>query len=129
MKHDRSDSRSGQELAEYALILPIFLFIVFAILDLGRVVYYYSAMQNSVREGTRYGVIYPDDWEGIEAIVIDRAIGLDPVRLSVNVTLSPEDAIQVSLIYQFQPVTPFVPALLGASEIAIRSQSTMQVER
>ena len=43
----------GQELAEYALALPVILLILMSILDLGRVVYVYSALHNSVREGAR----------------------------------------------------------------------------
>lgn len=130
MTRQRPRTQRGQELAEYALVLPIFLFIVFAIFDLGRAVYYYSAMQNSAREGTRYGVIYPEDAAGIHAIVVDRAIGLDPARLSVTVTLLEEDdAIQVEMTYQYQPVTPFIPDLLGAAVIPLHTQSTMLAER
>lgn len=129
MKSKRLNRQKGQELAEYALVLPIFLFIIFGIFDLGRAVYTYSAMQNSAREGTRYGIIYPEDWEGIQAMVLEKAVGLDPSKLAINVSLLPEDAIRVQLVYQFQPVTPFVPDLLGGSVIPLQSQATMQVER
>jgi Flp pilus assembly protein TadG len=39
----------GQDLAEFALILPILLLILMVILDLGRAVYYYSSMMSSSR--------------------------------------------------------------------------------
>jgi Flp pilus assembly protein TadG len=40
-------------LVEFALVLPIFLTLVFGILDLGRIVFMKAELENAVREGVR----------------------------------------------------------------------------
>jgi hypothetical protein len=49
----RPDSESGQTLVEFALVLPIFLMVVFGLLDVGRLVYTNSALSQAAREGAR----------------------------------------------------------------------------
>jgi Flp pilus assembly protein TadG len=52
----------AQALVEFALVLPIFLLILFAIFDFGRAIYAYNAISNAAREGGRTAIInqYPD---------------------------------------------------------------------
>lgn len=45
--------RRGQALVEFALIIPIFLLIVFGIVDVGRYVYMNSVLSQAAREGAR----------------------------------------------------------------------------
>ncbi len=118
----------GQELAEYALALPVILLILMSILDLGRVVYVYSALHNSVREGARYGIIYPTDVVTIETVVRAKAVGLNPLELSVTVVQPDLQTIQVRATYQFIAITPIVGALVGANQWIVGSQATMRVE-
>jgi Flp pilus assembly protein TadG len=51
---------SGQTLVEFALLLPLFLLIVMALFELGRFVFYYSVLNNAVREGTRTAIVQSD---------------------------------------------------------------------
>jgi len=44
---------SGQTLVEFALILPVFLLVVFGLIDVGRLVYTNSALSQAAREGAR----------------------------------------------------------------------------
>ena len=44
----------GATLVEFALILPVFLFLVFAILNFGRALQIYQTLTNAAREGARY---------------------------------------------------------------------------
>ena len=130
MKRALTRSEGGQELAEYALTLTIFLMIIFVILDLGRAVYAYSALSNAAREGARYGAVHPGDYTGITAAVDRLAVGLDVNPPSIVVY---EDALKIKNIQlcaaaQFAVATPFVGTLLGSNEITLRSCSTMQVE-
>ena len=127
MKIHRRKER-GQELVEYALILPIMMLILMGILDLGRAVYYYSALHNSAREGARYGVINPEDPEGIEAVVRNYAVALEPAELTVLISSPDEDTVRVTLTYQFTPITPIVGTLLGSNEVTLGSQATMRIE-
>lgn len=50
----------GQSMVEFALILPIFLLLVFGAVDLGRAVFYQSLLDNAVRDGARLGIVDQD---------------------------------------------------------------------
>lgn len=60
----RSDHpRRGQTLVEFALVLPIFLLLLFAVIDGGRFVFVSSAVSNAAREGARLGSVEAS-WRG-----------------------------------------------------------------
>ena len=54
---ERRRSR-GQALVEFALIAPVFLVLVFAIIEGGRFVFFYEVLNNATREGARYAIIH-----------------------------------------------------------------------
>ena len=43
----------GQALVEFALVIPIFLLLLFGLIDVGRLVYMNSVLSQAAREGTR----------------------------------------------------------------------------
>ena len=47
----------GQALVEFALVLPVFLLLIFGIIDVGRYVYVANAFNEGAREGARYGSV------------------------------------------------------------------------
>ena len=53
--------QSGQELVEFAVILPILLLILFGVADLGRLFHATVAITNAAREGARFGGLYRYD--------------------------------------------------------------------
>ncbi len=60
MLADRANGRPrrrGQTLVEFALVLPIFLLLVFAVIDGGRYIFLSSALSNAAREGARLGSV------------------------------------------------------------------------
>ncbi|MFN2484625.1 MAG: TadE/TadG family type IV pilus assembly protein [Candidatus Limnocylindria bacterium] len=52
-------SRRGQSLVEFAIILPVFLLVVGAAIDLGRLFFAYVATENAAKEGAMYGSTNP----------------------------------------------------------------------
>ena len=48
---------SGQAVAEFALAIPIFLLLLFGLIDIGRLVYVNNAISQAAREGARYGAV------------------------------------------------------------------------
>ncbi len=54
----------GQALVEFAVILPIFLLIVFGVFDVGRAVYVNSVLSQAAREGARLGATEAG-WVGV----------------------------------------------------------------
>jgi Flp pilus assembly protein TadG len=59
----RGHRSRGQSLVEFALVLPIFLFLLFAVIDGGRYVYLNSSLSNAAREGARLGSVEAS-WRG-----------------------------------------------------------------
>jgi Flp pilus assembly protein TadG len=54
----RSRAGRGQALVEFALVAPLFLFVLFGIIDFGRYVYYVQILNNAAREGARYAIVH-----------------------------------------------------------------------
>ena len=50
--------RGGQALVEFALIVPLFLAMIFAIFDFGRVIWANDAVNNAAREAARYAIVH-----------------------------------------------------------------------
>lgn len=48
--------RRGQGLAEFALVLPVFILLLFALIDLGRWYWVRETLENAVRQAGRYAV-------------------------------------------------------------------------
>jgi Flp pilus assembly protein TadG len=50
---DRRGGRSGQALVEFALVIPVFLLLLFGVVDFGRLIYMNSTVSQAAREGAR----------------------------------------------------------------------------
>lgn len=55
---NRRHRSRGQALVEFALVAPVFLVFVFAIVEGGRFVFFYEVLNNATREGARYAIIH-----------------------------------------------------------------------
>ena len=53
----------GQTLVEFALVFPIFILLLFAVIDGGRYIFLSSALSNAAREGARLGSVEAS-WRG-----------------------------------------------------------------
>lgn len=52
----KKQNLKAQALVEFALILPIALFLILGFLDLGRAIFNYATISNMVREGARFAI-------------------------------------------------------------------------
>jgi Flp pilus assembly protein TadG len=75
-------------MAELALILPIFLLLIFGVLDFGRVVWANSALAHASREAARFAIVQGASDESVKdeirAVALDHAIAAGQ-NLSVDV--------------------------------------------
>jgi len=55
--HRRGDGR-GQGLVEFALVIPMFLLMLFGVVDMGRVIWAFDSLSNAAREGARYASVH-----------------------------------------------------------------------
>jgi len=116
----------GDSLAEFALIIPVLLLIVIAILDFGRAIYAYGVVANCAREGARYGAIQGHDDEGIEARVREAAVGLDRSESTLTIDITRTiTTVHVAVGYNFELITPLVAQVIGRSSFPLASSTTM----
>jgi len=54
----RNGRTEGQALVEFALIIPIFLALLFGVVDLGRVIWANDSLASAAREGARYASVH-----------------------------------------------------------------------
>ena len=140
MKFKRYLISKGQDLVEYALLLPFMLMLIMGIFDLGRVTFLYSTITNISREGARYGVVHQCDDAGVIAAAKDKAIGIDPNDLIIPPPAwNPADCsdpnppgsgtVTVSVSFDFLPLTPFITNILGGgSSVPLNATTTMYLE-
>jgi hypothetical protein len=123
---------SGQSLLEFALTLPLLLLLVMGVFDLGRSIYYYSAIHNAAREGARYGAVNHCDLTGIKdraAQMADLGDGLvvkEPQQVYVPGT-DQLDFVLVEVEYTFEAVTPLVGNFLGNDGTILLSSEARQL--
>jgi Flp pilus assembly protein TadG len=81
-------SQKGQSLVEFALVLPLLIFLLLGIIDFGRTFYVYSVMVNAGRETARaasIGIVNTDD--SIKQYAVDsfnknNVLNIDPLTKS-----------------------------------------------
>lgn len=144
----RSRSDYGQSLVELAFVLPLFLMLIFGLIDLGRGIYALNTVSNAARIGARLGVVDQsvDPLAGvyeIQKVAAHQAVGLGVA--DTNVVVSFEDPnnpgvwcstncpvdvgwiVRVKVPYQFTAAVPAIGQLVGSFQIS--STSEMRIER
>lgn len=130
MKFRNTKKQQGQSLVESALIIPLVLLLIFTFLDLGRGVYYYSALGNAVREGARYASVTKLENTSVEADIKEKvnnySVAVKPSTVTVAITGSDSDYVTVSASYIFTPITPFLAQILGSGNtITLNAETSM----
>ena len=83
--------RGGQELVEFALVIPVLALFVFGVIDVGRIFHVLIAISNAAREGARYGISYGiirgvDNTYSLDETVIDNAAVKEAGNLGLRLT-------------------------------------------
>ena len=119
--------RSGQAMVEFALILPIFMVLLFALFDFGRVIFAQNTVAEAAREASRFAAIEPSTskYGAIRQAAIKAAPGLGLTDADVSGagcldcfypdgTLSGKRAV-VTVTARIDLLTPIISQLLGGS--------------
>ena len=129
----------GQALVEFALVFPLLMLLVFALIDLGRVVYAHNAMAEAAREGARWGSVQAraaNDLEGIADHAVAHATGVSGVTAvayclrigDIVEECAQNDTLEVEVLTSLDLLTPFVAQLMNAAGLnPFELSSTAQV--
>lgn len=98
----------GQSMVEFVLVLPIFLVLVFGIVDFGMGIHAWLTITSASREGARLGSVQASAAE-IESKVRSVTGTLDQDKLTVTTTNAQGpsgEAVTVDVSYQYDLITP-----------------------
>ena len=136
------ETEAGQSLVEFAMVLPLFLVLLFALVDFGRAFYSWMVITNAAREGARAGAVQKD-WPAMQTAIYDSMCNPYPDSCAVDttkLTLTPTGVngargsqVTVQIAYAFSYATPLgdLVALIGGGALAtptLSAYSAMRLE-
>ncbi|GIV72955.1 MULTISPECIES: TadE family protein [Caldilinea] len=132
----RSGQERGQDLVEYALILPLFLFLVIGFIEISVLFFSYVTISNAAREGARAAVAVPSAGCPLSCIDAQAAqaarrltAGLIDENLTVSVTRPDADSVRVEVRYRADLLTRMmIETLGGRGFVTLSAASTMRRE-
>lgn len=117
----------GQAAVELALVLPLVVLLLLALVQLGLVVRDQILVVHAAREAARAAAVEPSP-DAASSAAADGS-GLPASRLHVDVTgrAGPGSRVAVAVAYRAPTDVPLVGAALG--DVTLRGRATMRVER
>jgi hypothetical protein len=133
VKHARRRER-GMAMVELAILLPLLLTILFAVMEFGIAFQRWQVVSNAAREGARIAAVRTAscDTAAVTATVTRyvQAAGIEPadIQLEQNVCVPSGEVVTVGVTYPFRfPVlTNLVPGLEGG--LALTGRAVMRKE-
>ncbi len=137
MKIDRKRQRTGrgQSLVEFALIAPLFLTLLFGIIEGGRLLWTVHTVNNAAKEGARYTTVRgsgsiqsdaPATESKITTYMLSKGTGLNSDELSVELVLldgnmNDKSRFRVEASYEYDFI---LASMFGLGSITLTSEST-----
>jgi hypothetical protein len=85
----------AQTMLEFALVLPLVLLITYGIIEVGRAIFIYSAVNSAAREGARYGIAAGPGPNGVVQYADCKGIR-DAVRKTAFLVSIPDNKIDIN---------------------------------
>lgn len=98
MQCQQQSRRQGAAAVEFAVVLPVILFILAAAIEVGSAVHVLSAMQNAAREGARHSVIPRATSSSVIEVCAASLAGNQIKGAKISVTPDPRSAKSGSFI-------------------------------
>ena len=102
----------GQALVEFALLVPIFLMLLFAIVDFGMGFHSWITVTNSAREGARLGAVAGTEQQIMDRVFDTATLINEDTNMTVTVTNAADDggdpgeSVVVQVDYDYDLITP-----------------------
>jgi len=137
MRRQHHAPRRGQSIVEFALVAPLFFFMVLGVIEGGRMIYAYNTINHAAQEAAREGILVST---ANVSQVRNRAVtAADPLKITPgNVTVQVNggaknysdreigDRLRVTINYSFSPIVTMV---FGSSTaIGLSATSEMMIE-
>jgi Flp pilus assembly protein TadG len=143
---DLARSEDAQSLVELALLTPLFLLLLFGVVDFGQAFYVANEIAGAAHAGAIYGSQNPNDTSGIETAVRDGAPDVTNLSVgtptygcecangtgySVNCSITPTCLGGLNVVYRVNltvtdTYTPIVPFPGIPSSISLSSSASMR---
>ena len=130
----KAKARAGVATVELGFALPVFVFLLYGVIELSHYIFTDIALADAARIGARYAMVHgataspPASAADISTYLKSRVALLDPTQITAVVTFSPNNspgsAVQVRLSYPFVPFLPgfdiiMATTLTGSSQVTI----------
>jgi len=126
----------GTAMVEFAVVLPIFLFIIWCVVDFARAFYTQNSLATAVREGARFAAVTsaPASAETLSAVKTRvnqafNAFGGAPIpsgSITVDASALPEITVQVTN-YEWLTSTPIT--IFAGGKVLMTKKATFRWER
>jgi Flp pilus assembly protein TadG len=133
----RKKREKGQALVEFALLVPIFLLLLFAIVDFGMGFYSWIEVTHAAREGARLGAVQATSVEIEDRVYETVSLPNEATRMTVTVINAqggPGESVEVQVDYDYDLITPlaglvqFVSGDILGPTITFSSTAEMRLE-
>jgi Flp pilus assembly protein TadG len=141
MANRRAWLSQGQSTVELALVLIPLLLVIMGIFDMGRAVLTSHLLAGGAREGARVGISAARTADQIcsraaaavplgDVPPVSACGAAGPLTVAVlhrGTAGAPDDPVEVTLRYEFRPITPLVSQVIGGV-VVLTASSSMYVE-
>jgi Flp pilus assembly protein TadG len=126
----RRDREKGASAVEFAIVLPLFLVLVFGIMEAGWMFGQVVEVRNAAREGARMAVVdYPEPGFGDSDEIVTQVCARAPLsdtRATVKIEKDGDTSAIVTVSQDYASLTGFLPMF---NNITIKSRVEMRIER
>ncbi len=124
-------NREGAAVVEFAIVAPVFIMLIFGMIEYGRMVMVQQLMTNAVREGARRAVLEGATTPAVNTVVKDYLVSgnitANDSDITVNIDTGNSRAV-VSLTIPFTRVS-WLPSPMFLGSANLNANSTMRLER
>jgi hypothetical protein len=132
----RRREHRGQALVEFALAVPIFLMLIFGLIDLGRAVFINNSLAGAARDGARWGSVQarsatPAGQSDIADYTLTRLNGVPDPEVNVDCLkikwtgipwCTTEDVLIVEVRTSVAMITPIIAQVVGPLDLSAESR-------
>uniref|UniRef100_A0A7V4LBW8 Pilus assembly protein n=1 Tax=Desulfobacca acetoxidans TaxID=60893 RepID=A0A7V4LBW8_9BACT len=137
LQRSKPDRERGGSVAEFALLAPVFVVLLFGMVEFGLAMYAKGVITNASREGARLGVVYGTPRKTEAEIIarireyLNKAGFYATPEVTIDVTGEGGSSgttltVSVSYPYTFQVLPRFVQGLTGTRNISANTKMLME---